>query len=241
MKVITPNCRVQFTAEDIAFIQEVLGKKPSEKGFLTELLADESSRDLLLDSEALLHSLLESRLCLRTSLHFYFYILVRNALRRAGIQEREVADYLAELLTEYARQERQLAAVGGDGRPLEYFYEMVSALDQADERTRFELRAHMGNQSLFMTGLFPDRIRHRAETRGFPDLRYYAALGRSSFREASHHRLAERYHVSEVFDNLSHHFEQARRALNELADRVLSLGDSGPSTDFMMRSFGKPS
>ena len=58
--------------------------------------------------------------------------LVRNALRRAGIQEREVADYLAELLTEYARQERQLAAVGGDGRPLEYFYEMVSALDQAD-------------------------------------------------------------------------------------------------------------
>lgn len=236
MKVITPNCRVQFTADDVEFIQGVLGKKPSEKGFLSELLADESSRDLLLDSEDLLHALLNSPLCLRTSLHLYFYVLVRHALKRAGIQEREVADYLAELLTEYSRQERQSVARDAEGRPLDYFYEMLGALNQADERTRFELRAHMGNQSLFLTGVFPERIKHRSETRGFPDVRYYAALGRSSFLEASHHQLAERYHVSEVFDNLAHHFDQARRALNDLAERAFALGDSGGSFDGLLRS-----
>ena len=44
MKVITPNCRVQFTAEDIEFITGVLGKRSSESEFLTQLLGDESSR-----------------------------------------------------------------------------------------------------------------------------------------------------------------------------------------------------
>ena len=39
MKVIQPNCRVQFTAEDIAFIMAVLGKKddaPSLVALLTD-------------------------------------------------------------------------------------------------------------------------------------------------------------------------------------------------------------
>ncbi|MBI1842481.1 MAG: hypothetical protein HYR88_16710 [Verrucomicrobia bacterium] len=235
MKVITPNCRVQFTAQDVEFITEVLGKKAGQKGFLSELLADETSRDLLLDQDALLAAFMESRNCLRTSIHLYFYVLVRHALRKAGIQEREVADYVAEVLAEYSQQANLRLKVPSQPAPIDYFYEMIGALDNADEATRFRIRAHMGNQSLFLTGVFPERIRHRRERRGFPDLQYYAALGRSSFREASHHRLAERYHLSEIFDNLAGHFEEARRALNDLADRALTLGDNSQSIDALLR------
>ena len=235
MKVITPNCRVQFTAQDVDFITEVLGKKAGEKGFLSELLADESSRDLLLDQDALHAAFMETRTCLRTSLHLYFYVLVRHSLRRAGIQERDVADYVAEMLAEYSQQSSHTLKVPAQSASLDYFYEMMGALDHADENTRFGIRAHMGNQSLFLTGVFPERIRHRCERRGFPDLKYYAALGRSSFREASHHRLAERYQLSEIFDNLAGHFEEARRALNDLADRTLSLGDHSQSIEALLR------
>jgi hypothetical protein len=42
---------------------------------------------------------------------------------------------------------------------------------------------HIGNYSLFLTGVFPERIRARAEQRGFPDLRYYESLGRSQYRD----------------------------------------------------------
>ena len=48
MKVIQPNCRIQFTAEDVDFIVSILGKKTGNAQCLTQLLADEESRDLIL-------------------------------------------------------------------------------------------------------------------------------------------------------------------------------------------------
>src|SRR5262249_13785773 len=100
MKVIQPNCRIQFTAEDIDFILTVLGGKTGPSGCLVKLLTDPETRDLILDDEKLFHALLEHRGCLRVSNHFYFYILVRNVLRKAHIDDRAVADYVAEILTE---------------------------------------------------------------------------------------------------------------------------------------------
>src|ERR1017187_8211635 len=99
--MIRPNCRAQFAAEDIDFILSVLGRKISTAECLVKLLADEDSRDLILDDEALLHALLERSGCLRVSSRFYFYILVRQVLRRSGIQDRAVADYVAEVLAEF--------------------------------------------------------------------------------------------------------------------------------------------
>src|ERR1035438_4161805 len=101
-----PNWRAQFAAEDIDFILSVLGHKISTAECLVKLLADEDSRDLILDDEALLHALLERGGCLRVSSRFYFYILVRQVLRRSGIPDRAVADYVAEVLAEFSRTER---------------------------------------------------------------------------------------------------------------------------------------
>src|SRR5207237_1201218 len=108
---------------------------------------------------------------------------------------------------------------------LDYFFEMIAALQAADDRTRFFLRAYIGNRSLFLSGVFADRIRHRAEYRGFPGLSYYEQLGRSSFRVAGDHCLARRYELAPIFQVLSESFEPARLALNDLADRLLSLHD----------------
>src|SRR5437667_89455 len=100
MKMIQPNCRIQFAAEDIEFIASVLGRKLGAAECLIKLLADEESRDLILDDEALFHALLERRGCLRVSSRFYFYILVRHVFRRSDLQERAVADYVLNVLAE---------------------------------------------------------------------------------------------------------------------------------------------
>jgi hypothetical protein len=91
MKMIQPNCRVQFAAEDIDFILSVLGAKLGTAECLIQLLADEDSRDLILDDAALFHALLERRGCLQVSSRFYFYILVRHVFQEADIQDRAVA------------------------------------------------------------------------------------------------------------------------------------------------------
>src|SRR5881396_2570695 len=198
MKMIQPNCRIQFAAEDIDFILSVLGGKIGTGECLVKLLSDQESRDLILDDEALLHALLERRGCLRVSSRFYFYILVRHVFRRSDIQDRTVADYVAEVLAQFSHAERSRCVVPGQKNPLDYFFEMLTALSTADDRTSFLIRVHIGNHSLFLSGVFPERIRFRAEQRGFPDLKYYEALGRSQYRAASDHRLAQRYELTNI-------------------------------------------
>jgi hypothetical protein len=236
MKLIQSNCRAQFAAEDIEFILSVLGGKIGTADCLVKLLADEDSRDLILDDEALLHALLERRGCLKISSRFYFYILVRNVFRRSDIQDRAVADYVAELLTQFALEERSRCLVAGQLNPLDYFFEMLGALNVADDRTSFYLRVHMGNYSLFLAGVFPDRIRFRAEKRGFPDLKYYEGIGRTQYRVASDHRLAQRYDLTNVFSTLSERFGATRLALNDIADRLFSLGDPDYSLESLLQA-----
>ena len=173
----------------------------------------------------MLRALLEDPACLRISAHFYFYMLVRHAFRRVGIDDRGVADYVAAMLTEFSRPERACCVVPGQELPAEYFFEMLAALQTADASTTFHLRVHIGNYSLFLSGVFPDRIRSRAEARGCPDLRYYEELGRSSYRVARDHRLAQRFELAGIFDTLSERFTATRKALNDLSDRMVSIGE----------------
>jgi hypothetical protein len=226
MKMIKPNCRVQFAAQDIEFILSVLGSKLAESDCLVQLLADEDTRDLILDDEALFHAVLERGGCLRVTSHFYFYILVRHVFNRSGIPDRNVADYVAEVLAEFARAEQARCVLPGQTQSLDYFFEMLAALQTADDHTCFRLRAHIGNYSLFLSGVFPDRIRVRAERRGFPDLKYYEALGKTHFRVAGEHRLAQRYELADIFGTLSERFETTRRALNDISSRLFTFGDA---------------
>jgi len=240
MKMIQPNCRAQFAAEDVEFILSVLGRKIGSADCLVKLLSDEESRDLILDDEALFHAVLERRGCLRVSSRFYFYILVRNVFRRSGVEQRAVADYVAEVLAEFAQSERARCVLPGRMNGLDYFFEMLSALNQADDRTSFLIRAHIGNFSLFFSGVFPDRIRFRAEARGFPNVKYYDSLGRTHFRAASDHRLAQKYEVAEIFSTLSERFETTRMALNDIADRFFSIGDVNYSLETLLGQKNEP-
>jgi hypothetical protein len=225
MKVIQPNCRIQFTSADIDFVVSILGTKAGTADCVTKLLGDPDTRDLILDDDTLFHALLERRGCVMVSSHFYFYILVRNVLKRTGVNDRVVADYVAEVLAEYSMMERSQYRVPGQDRPLNYFIDMLTALRDANDRNGFELRAHIGNYALFFTGVFPDRIRVRAEKRGFPDLSYFEGIGRANYRVASDHRLAKRYEVASVFDTLAERFRDTREALNDLSERLLSWDD----------------
>jgi hypothetical protein len=239
MKLIQPNCRVQFTPEDIEFIVRTLGHKVGDEQRLEQLLGDPETRDLILDSEQLFHGLLEFRGCLQVSNHFYFYVITRHVLKRTGIDDRSVADYLAEMLAHYSQLEHTRCHVPGQTGPLDYMFEMLAALKTADDRTSFMIRAHIGNHSLFLSGVFPERIRYRSEYKGFPDMRYYEAMGRSNFRIASDHRLAAEYDLAPIYATLSERFENARQALNDMSERLVSIGDNDAALDtFLISAVG---
>ena len=235
LNVIQPNSRVQFTAEDIDFIVSVLRSKTGDAECLTRLLADEEARDLILDDEALVRAVLERRDCLRVSSQFYFYILVRHVFRRSDLRDRPLADYVASVLAEFSNIERTRCRI--DGRPpLDYFCDLLAALQSANDTTRFYIRAHIGNYSLFLSGVFPDRIRFRAERKGAPALSYYEGVGRANFRAASDHRLARKYDLDAIFDTLAERFQETRIALNDLRERLITLGDPEIPADILIKA-----
>jgi hypothetical protein len=236
MNMIQPNCRMQFAAEDVEFIVSVLGRKVGTAECLIKLLSDVESRDQILDDDALFHALLERGGCLRVSSHFYFYILVRHVFKGARIHDRNVADYVAEMLSQFSRAERSRCPLPGQVNPLDYVFEMLAALQGADARAQFHIRAHIGNYSLFLSGVFPDRIRVRSERRGFPDLKYYEQIGRAQFRAASDHQLAQRYEVSDIFGVLAERFETTRLALNDISDRLFSLNGADYSLEALLQN-----
>jgi hypothetical protein len=137
-----------------------------------------------------------------------------------------VADYVAKILSDFVRSEGVRIQLPGQASPMEYLFEMLTAANQADDSTAFRIRAHIGNYSLFLSGVFPERIRSRAETRGAPSLSYYENIGRSQYRMAGDHRLAQRYELATIFHTLAEHFQTTRLALNDISERLFALGDN---------------
>lgn len=224
MKFILPNCRQQFTPADLRFITRTLARDQGQERALLELLADGDCRDRVLDEEKLFLALQDSPACTDISEHCYFYVLVRHALRRVGLEDRRLADYVAEVLAGFMREDHATQLRDEGGRPMRYVFEMLAALQSADDRTRFHIQAHLGNHTLVLTGLFPTRIRYQSERRGAPGIDYYEGMGRTSFKAASDHRLAPRYDLDRVLADLAEAFGEVRHALNELSDRVLWIG-----------------
>ncbi len=238
LSVIQANCRVRLTGADLDFIFSTLRHPPGSAQHLVELLADPDSRDVLLDDEQLLRAVLEQRSCLHISPQFYFYIVVRHAFRRSGLDDRDLADYVASVLAEYSSVERLACRIEGQAKPLDYFVDLLAAMEHMDDTSRFLLRTHIGNHSLFLSGVFPDRIRHRSERRGAPGLSYYEGLGISNFKVAGDHRLARHYSLDGIFGALADRFQQTRRALNDLRERLIHLGEADSFVDGLFKSPG---
>jgi len=236
MKVVRANSRVRFTAEDIAFILRVLGRDAQDHEFLNLLFADAESRDLILDDPALYEALTTANHCVRVSMPFYFYVLVRQVFLKAGIDDRSVADYVASLLVEFSRAENIPLRIPPDQSPIEYVFDMLAASARADDRTRYFIQAHIGNHTLFVSGVFSERLQHRALRKGAPGLSYYEGVGAGSFRAARDHQLARQHELVEVYDRLAGDFSSARLALTEMSDRLLHFSEPAWLNGFLAES-----
>lgn len=225
MKVIRANCRIQFTPQDIAFLIETLEQSPDQRQAIQGLFADTDTQGMLLDSEAIYQAIIENPNQLSISLHLFFYVTVRRVLKKKGIDDENVADYVAELLTEFTRTNR-----GPSTRPTEEVGEpalhaWLEGLEEAGSRSSFERKAYIANRLLFHTGIQEEWLRQRTNRRGAPSLEFYESVGPRFYRDAGQHRLAEDYEVRDIFEQLATRFHETRIALNDLATRLLHLDD----------------
>src|SRR2546422_7451778 len=146
----------------------------------------------------------------------FAYVAVRHTLRAAGIDDRELADYLAALLLEFGDHDRHIRLGTTDDQTYRYLVDVVAELadlDGAGERA-FLLHAHLGNYSLWLAGLFPDYVAARRSRAGGPDLPYYDELGRQGYRLAPQPRPAQRFGVAAIYPAAAARFPPPAPALN---------------------------
>ena len=230
--MVKANCRARFTAADFDFVVRTLSKSSKDAVSLVQLLSDVEERDAILDQEAIGDAILSqnSHLCISSA--FYFYILTRRVLRRAGIEDRLLCDYLASVLDEFMRSARlgsPAAAQGRAQRGAVYLSDLLVSLNEASPTQAFLLRAHMGDYTLFLTGIFRDNIERRRSRLGAPGCSFYEEMGRMSYRAVARHEVARKWGLTHIFHGLSEQFHEIRVALNQLADRLLTLDDDPAS------------
>ena len=103
---------------------------------------------------------------------------------------------------------------------------MLIALKRVTPEQTFLLRAHVGNYSLFVSGIFHENT-HRRSQRGGPDIRFYEQIGRSNYQLVASHATARRCELDDVFEESGRSFPRcSRRAQSNLSDRLLNLDDS---------------
>ena len=189
------------------------------RAYVEGRLANEGP-DGLLDAPELLERLLTVRTMLVPSEALYFYVLVRHALRGAGVDDRDLADYLAALLMEFGQRDRAWRVDWNDDQRHRYLVDILTDLEATDGARRFKVMVHLGNYALWLAGLFPDYIAARHLRKGGPDVSYYDALGRRGFGMASDHVLADEYGLGAVLRTAADRYPALRGALNGVSDRV---------------------
>jgi hypothetical protein len=222
--MIRANCRERFTASDFDFVVKTLARSQTDSVSLVDLLSDHETRDAVLDNPRLIDAILSNTAHLSISSHFYFYVLARHVLRQAGMNDRKLCDYVASLLETFSRMSGLRAPQLAEEHGRQYISDILIALTRATPEQAFFQRAHVGNYSLFLSGIFHENT-HRRSLRGAPDLKFYEQIGRSNYQLVASHATARRCELSDVYEELADRFREVRLALNQLSDQLLNLDD----------------
>ncbi|MES2307322.1 MAG: hypothetical protein V4507_00530 [Verrucomicrobiota bacterium] len=213
--------RMPFTADDLSFLSQVLGKVSGKPVAVDSLIQDEQTLEFLLDLPAVKDTLLDDTGCLRVSPRFYFYILIRDVLQRGKIKSREICHYLAEILEGFSKTS-SLVHSGAQGTSnFAYLSDLMIALQKLPPAQSYQLRVHLGNYSLFMTGIFHERLEFQSKRHGAPGLRFYESIGQSAYRIASENHYAKSEKMDHLLHDLSDGFHEVRVALNQLTEKTL--------------------
>lgn len=218
--MILADTRGRLTGDDVELVILVLSDGSANRRASLERRLVAEGPDALLDEPGLVERLLALPTLMVPSQPLLFYALVRHALLRSGIDDRDLADYLASMLSTFGQRDRAWRIDWNDDHQHHYLIDIVSDLEATQGNRQFKVMAHLGNYALWVAGVFPDYITARQRRKGGPDVSYYESWGQRGYRLAARHELADRLGLDRVFDVAADRFSAVRSAFNELSAQL---------------------
>jgi len=140
-------------------------------------------------------------------LHRLFRGLAEYAfMNELGIGDPSLVQYVAELLASFVPSQALWRLRDARGRPLAEVTSMVAEAEAAgDAERKRDCHRHVGDFTLFWTGVYPEALNHLRRTNSPDALINYQEQGKRSYYVAS--RLSSGSFMSSVFRRLSDEFE----------------------------------
>jgi hypothetical protein len=220
-------------AADKKFILYVLKSEGLTQEELESALLNSKEAQAILDNPLLLQEIMHFPDYLPISLEFYFYLLIRKSLKEYSIDNFELTEYLVNVLINGLTSRNAFNNSINEGKTFFYLSDTLLKIQQAQAVEQFYLRLALGNQALYLTGLFKDHLKHREERRGAPTLDMIQSIGKQQYEKATLHPLAKELQLYQSLLILSESFPDVRKALNKITDTKISLGEPfmGKPTD----------
>jgi hypothetical protein len=231
--VILANLQERLTAADVEFLLRVLSRGDEKRHGEFHSMALEHGLDALLERPELFGLLRDVPGIGSPSPQLFICVAVREMLRHVGIVDSQLSNYVGALLYEFGVRDRAFRIESTDDNVYRYVADIVSDIDHESGRRRFLLLAHLGNFTLWLSGVFPDHITARKHRRGGPDFGYYEEMGVLGFRQAAVNRLAQDLDVADIYARAADSFALLRVALNRLSDDLFFPNRS--SADRLLR------
>ncbi len=239
--MIVPNVRASFGSGEIELLLRLLERETRRGRRYWERRLSVEGVDSLLDRPESFSGLMKGGRVGAVSAKLAFYIMVRHTLLDSGLDDRNIADYIATLLVEFAVEGRAFRIARYDDKTYQYLVDLVCDLEEENsERRQFLLRAHLGNYSLWLSGLFPDYVAARVRRRGAPGLDYYDDVGAAGYRLASECELADRFDLASTYQSMASDFRLVRRALNRFSDRYFFPRSPEPIERLLRQAIDRP-
>ena len=150
----------------------------------------------------------------------FLELVGRHYAAEIGIRDSEMVGYVAHLLAEFCDAEQMCKIHNAAGRALTDVGEMLLESNQvygpapSFDRER-QVRKHIGDYTLFFTGMFPESLNHiRLRRDRLDNMVDWIKAGKESYYIVSKFDCFEYTKVAPMFERLSDRFEQCVYGLN---------------------------
>ncbi len=148
---------------------------------------------------------------------------------RLGIADPPLVDYLAELLVRFVRSDALYRVRDLGGRRLEEVAEMALEAQQRQGDARREVYRHIGDFTLFWTGVYPEALKRLQGTQRVDRFLDYCQQGKRSYSIASTLSAADHQAEAQVLERLSKQFELCVYGLSEVRREWQRRDEAGES------------
>ena len=218
--MIFADTRLQMTRDDAQLAIRLMARVSGDPVDTIERRVADEGFDAVLDDPRLAAALMQQPSAAHASLRLFAYAMIRHALRKAGEDDRGIADYVTSIVVHFGLSGRANRIGMADDETYATLVDLVDDVNDPDAQRSFLVRTHLGNYALWVSGLFPDHIEQRRWRRGGPDLDYFEVLGKQGFQMAADHKLAEFYGLTTLYATAAERFGLLRTALNSVSDTL---------------------